>query len=279
MKYLQKPSRYIVMGIAIALITISSNGCSSPQNEATNPTLPTADSENSTHSVRETVLTNVDKDIDYMTQLGLMKGHMLVAKELLDSKETEQALPHLGHPVEEIYVDLEEQFKERNVPDFKQELIELQNLVRLKPNDPQIPAKFETAMEAIDTAINVIPESQRLSPEFVIPVINRMLEVASAEYTAAIADGKIKELIEYQDSRGFVMYSYKNLFQGVKPAIEEKNPTVAKVLNDSFLELQKAWPAAMPPVVPVMPPNDIARKVKEIQVISQNLLTESVKRN
>ncbi len=31
------------------------------------------------------------KDIDYMTNLGLMKGHLLVGKELISAKEAKQA--------------------------------------------------------------------------------------------------------------------------------------------------------------------------------------------
>ena len=43
-----------------------------------------------------------------MLKLGLIKRHMLVAGELLELKKPNQAEPHLGHPVEEIYIDIEE---------------------------------------------------------------------------------------------------------------------------------------------------------------------------
>jgi hypothetical protein len=59
------------------------------------------------------------KDVDYMTKLALMKGHMMVAQELLDLQKPEQAEPHIGHPVEEIYADVEDQLSERNVKPFK----------------------------------------------------------------------------------------------------------------------------------------------------------------
>ena len=50
-------------------------------------------------TVEEVVLTGEAKDIDYITKLGLMKGHLLVAKELLDQNQPKQAQPHIGHPV------------------------------------------------------------------------------------------------------------------------------------------------------------------------------------
>ena len=37
-------------------------------------------------TIEDVVLTGEAKDVDYMTKLGLMKGHLLVAKELLDLK-------------------------------------------------------------------------------------------------------------------------------------------------------------------------------------------------
>ena len=37
-------------------------------------------------TLEDVVLTGEAKDVDYMTKLGLMKGHLLVAKELLDLK-------------------------------------------------------------------------------------------------------------------------------------------------------------------------------------------------
>ena len=70
-------------------------------------------------TVEDVVLTGVAKDVDYMVKLGLMKGHLYVAKELLDQNQPKQAEPHIGHPVEEIYVDLEEQLNERKAKEFK----------------------------------------------------------------------------------------------------------------------------------------------------------------
>jgi hypothetical protein len=34
-------------------------------------------------TIEEIALTGVEKDVDYMVKLGLMKGHLFVAKELL----------------------------------------------------------------------------------------------------------------------------------------------------------------------------------------------------
>lgn len=226
-------------------------------------------------TIEEIVLTGEAKDIDYMTKLGLMKGHMIVANELLKLNEPKQADPHLGHPVEEIYVDLEEQLQERNVPAFKEVLTQVQELVKSKPGDAQIQPKFNQAMTAIDTAINALPDTQRLSPNFTLQVINGLLETATAEYTAAIADGKIREVIEYQDSRGFVAYAQDTLFKQIEPKVTQTNAKASQQLDSALTDLRKAWPQPIPPATPVLTPDELAAKVKQVELASEPMLNAS----
>lgn len=225
-------------------------------------------------TVEEVVLTGVARDVDYMTKLGLMKGHMLVANELLALNQPKQAEPHLGHPVEEIYVDLEDQFQERSVPAFKDMLMQVQNLVKSKPSDPQVQPKFGAAMKAIDTAIAVLPETQRLSPSFGMQVINGLLETATSEYTAAIANGKISAAIEYQDSRGFVTYAQQT-YQQIAPKIKQANASTVTQLDAAFADLRKAWPQPIPPVTPVLSSDQVAAKIKQVEMLGRPIATAS----
>ena len=106
-------------------------------------------------TVEEVVLTGEAKDVDYMTKLALMKGHLLVAEELLKENQPKQAEPHIGHPVEEIYVDIEEQLNERKVKQFKEDLVKLTELVKFRPQDEKVATNLTVAMSDIDTAITL----------------------------------------------------------------------------------------------------------------------------
>ncbi len=222
-------------------------------------------------TIQDVVLTGEAKDIDYMTKLGLMKGHLLVAKELLDLQLPKQAEPHIGHPVEEIYVDVEEQLKERNVPEFKNTLISLQDLVKSNPKDAKLATNFDQSMQAVDKAIQVLPESQRQSPQFVLQVINGLLDSANSEYQAAIANDKISAVIEYQDSRGFVNYA-DTLRSNISDKLTKENSEAQKAIADSMTQLKTAWPSAKAPATPVLPTDKVTELVKTIEQNGQKLL-------
>ncbi|MFN6474173.1 MAG: ComEA family DNA-binding protein [Nostoc sp. SerVER01] len=224
--------------------------------------------------VQDVVLTGEAKDVDYMSKLGLMKGHLLVAKELLDQNQPKQAEPHIGHPVEEIYVDVEDQLNERKVKEFKTTLVSLQDLVKSSPKDSKVKSNFTSSVAAVDTAIAALPPVERSQPGFVLQVINELLDAANSEYGAAIADGKISAAIEYQDSRGFVTYA-NELYKGISSQVAQQDPEADKVINTSFAELIKVWPAAIPPAKPVKTPEDVTKLVKTIEENSQKVIDKS----
>ncbi len=220
-------------------------------------------------TIEDIVLTGVAKDVDYMTKLGLMKGHLLVAKELLDLQKPAQAEPHIGHPVEEIYIDVEDQLNERNVPEFKTSLISLQDLVKAKSN--KVDTNFTEAVKSVDNAIAALPETQRSSPEFVLQIINGLLDTANSEYTAAIANGKITAAIEYQDSRGFVNYA-QELYTGISSQVAATNADTDKSIATNMSELSKNWPAVIPPATPVNAPPQVTQLIKTIEQESQKVV-------
>lgn len=220
-------------------------------------------------TVEELVLTGEARDVDYLTKLGLMKGHLIIAGQLLALNLPEQAEPHLGHPVEEIYVDIAEQLPERNVPDFSDILTTTQDLVKAKPNDPQVKSTYDQAMAAVDQAIAAIPADHLQSPSFVLQSVTEMLETAVAEYTAAISGGKITEVIEYQDSRGFVEYAKDTLLPQIEPGMEA---AVTRDLKAKMDTLFQAWPEPVPPAAPVVSADEVANQVKAIEQTAASVI-------
>jgi hypothetical protein len=225
-------------------------------------------------TIQEVVLTGEPKDVDYMTKLGLMKGHLLVAKELLDQNQPKQAEPHIGHPVEEIYVDVEQQLNDRKVKEFKTSLISLQDFVKSNPKNAKVKTDFASSMQSVDTAVTALPAEQRSQPRFVLQVMNALLDAANSEYGAAIADGKISAAIEYQDSRGFINYA-NDLYKGIASKMAKEHPQEHKAIETSMTQLTTVWPSAIPPAKPVKTPEDVTKLVKSIEQNSQKVIDSS----
>ena len=209
--------------------------------------------------------TSGNADVDYMVTLGLMKGHLLVAEELREQGNYEEAEPHMSHPVDELYGSVEGQLSERNVPEFKSTLVELQDLAKSAPDRPQTTTAFNAAEKSIDDAIAALPAEQRQSPEFVVATIQQMLTTAADEYEAAIAEGKFVELVEYQDSRGFVLYA-EELYKTIAEQMSQENPAAHQVITSSLAELKTAWPAVNPPATPVKTPSEVRDLVSKIKL-------------
>ncbi|MGF1600852.1 MAG: hypothetical protein ACFCU8_02330 [Thermosynechococcaceae cyanobacterium] len=213
---------------------------------------------------------SIDADVNDMVSLGLMKGHMRVAKELIDLGQYDEAEPHIGHPVEELYGDIEAGLAERKVKDFKATLNQLHDLIKSKPQDPQVAVLYAESLQKIEGAIAALPAEKRESPQFVLSSINDMLTVAADEYGAAIADNKFVELVEYQDSRGFVVYA-SELYQTVSSSVAGQQPEVDQALQKTMKDLAAAWPAVNPPPAPVIEPAKVTELIAKIKTDSEQV--------
>jgi hypothetical protein len=254
---------FSIATFSITLITLSGCGGGSSPTNAT----PTTESNNApSHSGSHQAKTNAteDKDVEYMTSLGLMRGHLMVAKELIDKGNLAQAEPHIGHPVEELYGDIEAELTVRQVPEFKTTLNQLHDSVKAKAAAAKIKPQYDAAISAIDAAAKGVPDSKRNTPQFVVSVIDGLLDTADGEYQAAIDNGKIVEAIEYQDSRGFILYA-ESLFQGVFSQLKQKNAEATKAIATNMTDLKKAWPSPLPPEKTVKSPEEVTKLVTSIQ--------------
>ena len=262
--------RYLCLAVAgCAIVSLSSCVGNTPNAKQSNASNSTTQS-----SQTQVAQSGEAKDVDYMTKLGLMKGHLLVAQELLDKNQPQQAEPHIGHPVEEIYADVEEQLNERKVKEFKTTLVNVHDLVKANPKAAKLKTDFTASMTAVDGAIAALPTTQRTKPAFVLQVINGLLDTANAEYGAAIANNKIAEVLEYQDSRGFVIYA-NNLYKGISAQMAQDNPEAHKAIENSMTDLLTAWPSVIPPAAPVKNPDDVSKLVKNIEKNSQKVIKDA----
>ena len=107
-------------------------------------------------------------------------------------------------------------------------------------------------------------------------MINGLLDTANSEYGAAITDGKFRAAIEYQDSRGFIVYA-DQLYQGISPIMAKDHPAAHKIVAESIKQLKTAWPAPMPPAAPVKTPGEVGKLVKAVEQNALKIITVASK--
>ncbi|NEQ86004.1 MAG: hypothetical protein F6K26_39735, partial [Moorea sp. SIO2I5] len=189
--------KYVFITLVVALLVVVI-GYYLPSNP------PTKTSEIFSNSEPEKLL-----DEDYIKNLGLMQGHLIAAKDLLNGGTPDQAQSHLEHPIEELYGEIQDKLKEEGVDNFKQNLEDLYDTAKYKPYSDEVTKELDGAVAKIKSAIDSFFENNKnlQSPEFAEKVIISILNTASEEYEAAIGRNcKIVAPIEYQDSFGFVKY-------------------------------------------------------------------------
>ena len=88
------------------------------------------------------------------------------------------------------------------------------------------------------------------------------LAKAAKEYEASIVDGKFVEAVEYQDSRGFVIYATE-LFATVSDQLDE---STRNEIDGNLKQLLANWPSTKPPAAPVTDPSDVYSLVSAIEL-------------
>jgi hypothetical protein len=154
---------------------------------------------------------DVEDNLDLFEKLGLMEGHLMIGKALLEARMQRDALPHFGHPVRELYDYLKPVFRARNHPEFERELLDLEARAKGAPGDPATTTAYNNVLTRIDGLRRTIPGDLSGSPQFVIKGIALMMEAAGGDLGESLDKGRITNTVEYHDAMGFARYADKVL--------------------------------------------------------------------
>lgn len=183
-------------------------------------------------------------DIAYLTQLGLMNGHLRVGYELYQSGNLEPAKTHMKHPEAELYADVVPAFKARKVAGFAKELSALANAVEQDQGKEAVTKAYQDVAQAIRANAAVVSAKSR-TPSQELQLVSKLLRVAGDEYAIAVVDGKMQNAHEYQDAYGFTQIGI-----GIVNGIDAKDDTTKNAVAQakSVLEsLAPLWPGLIPP--------------------------------
>ncbi len=145
-------------------------------------------------------------DADFGLRMALLEGHLMVGNALMLAGQKDNALPHFGHPVRELYSDMLPYIASHHGVQFDRDLIALEGLAAAQGNSAQYTTSFAAVMEKAHAARALIPAERFNSDDYTLALAADIATSASQEYRNAIIAGQVGSLVEYHDARGFIFY-------------------------------------------------------------------------
>lgn len=186
---------------------------------------------------------------ELLFKIGLLEGHLMVGRELIDAGQPRLALPHFGHPVRELYDDISGELQRRGMTPFDGELVALEALATGKPRDPATAAKYAQVLSIIGALRATVPSGLLNNERFMLGVLSEVAAIAAEDYSESIEGGRIEKPVEYHDSRGYLLYASKELSRLEARPDLRGSPRLA-LARAKLTEMQAIVGALLPPERP-----------------------------
>jgi hypothetical protein len=205
-----------------------------------------------------------DTRIRIYRDIGLMRGHLLVAAELIELGLWDEALPHVLHPTEELYGLMERYIKLHKVTPFDGQLKALSQAVKAKNKAAYqqaakvVEARLESALTSFRRFMTVQPFSS-----YTARMLAELAKVAQSEYEASIENGRFTKPVEYQDSRGFIWHA-EQLVARYEADFAKIDAAALARLKAAIVDAKAAWPTPVPPAAPAVTVEAQAAKLEAL---------------
>jgi hypothetical protein len=148
--------------------------------------------------------------VDFASNIEQIRGHLDQAVVNKESGNDTLTVAHSLHPIEEVYSSIEGLLARQNSTLNQTLSLALQELSSGAANSTA--SQFKNQTSAVDMLLNdavraimiIIPSQELGNTAFNASVVARLLSIAGHEYQEAVANGIIREVVEYQDAQAFI---------------------------------------------------------------------------
>jgi S-adenosylmethionine/arginine decarboxylase-like enzyme len=213
--------------------------------------------------------------VEFVSSIEQIRGHLDQALINKESGNNTLAQTHSLHPIEEVYSSIEDQLVNQNSTLNQTLSAALQNLSSTVTNAEL--QDFESQIDYVNTLLNnsvqtLVPSSELSNnPAFNASVVGRLLHVAGHEYEEAVANGTIREVVEYQDAQAFIQRA-ESIFSSSASNINQSLAQEVEEVNEFFSNLNGAVNNRDDPATVETTINGIIHELAEITRLSESQL-------
>jgi len=191
--------------------------------------------------------TTEDIDVIFVSSIIEIRGHLLQAIENKRVNDLEHAIPHTVHPTAELYPNIKDRIAEKDpqlANSIENKLLSLQKDARVLTVE-----EFNERVDEINSLLHkalfnydIIASDKLQGVGFWASVLLQVIDDAIDEYEESdIEDGKVKNVIEWQDAIGFVTVLNNDIFPTMlKGRLEQGLSNSLEQLLASLLEDMKS---------------------------------------
>jgi putative sterol carrier protein len=195
-----------------------------------------------------------DSHVRQQVILDEMRGHLLVSLALWQAGNYPHATVHAAHPADKLIPVITGDLRRACLLDGLTKALTGYIELASKAGDKANVEKSHGAILAMldQASAGMISPGARGDAGFNFRVIAGLLADAQKEYAESFKDGKIVEVLDYQDSVGFYQAA-RARYDAIKPALAKSIPDLDKSLEPNWQTLADALKDVNPPEKPADP--------------------------
>jgi len=212
--------------------------------------------------------------VDFLSNIEQIRGHLNAATMNEEAGNNSLANAHTLHPIAEIYSSIEPLISNANSTlnnTLASDLNQLSQMVNTSSLD-----EFGAQSQKINALLNqtiqqVIPIETISNSTFKLGVVSDLLSIAGTEYSEAVENGTITEMVEYQDGQAFITRA-QDVFSQASQTLPPEMGTEVQETDQFFSGLNMAIQNKSNPEVVDRSIGAIIHEISEITGISEESL-------
>lgn len=209
----------------------------------------------------------------YLTRLGLIRGRLAMAMQLIAAERPEEAAAVMIDSEHRLYAELDTALDTRDVPKFGPQLDQMSELVNQGASAPRIQAAYVALLQAISSAQSVIPRLALIEPAVISDVVIGLAKAASTTYRRAVSGGEVGDARAYHAGMGYIQEAMRTTY-ALDLQTEEASAAAIAEIAGAIENMLAAWPSLAPPETATIPPTRVDSLFQAIRTASEPLTVD-----